>query len=92
MAFMATGVPIANGLSGLIAAAVFSSLEGKYGIAGWQWLFIVLAICGGVFAFMAALILPDYPASRSGSTMWTMVCYPSTLSAGIASIKLLGVL
>ena len=72
MAFMATGVPIANGLSGLIAAAVFSSLEGKYGIAGWKWLFIVLAICGGVFGVMAIIILPDYPASRSGSTMWTM--------------------
>ncbi|KAM0722812.1 hypothetical protein Q7P37_002254 [Cladosporium fusiforme] len=72
MSCMATGVPIANGLSGLIAAAVFSSLEGKYGIAGWQWLFIVLAICGGVLGACAMFILPDYPASRSGSTMWTM--------------------
>ena len=72
VAFMATGVPIANGLSGLIAAAVFSSLEGKYGVAGWQWLFIVLAICGAVFGIASALILPDYPASRTGSTMWTM--------------------
>jgi MFS family permease len=72
MAMMATGVPIANGMSGLIAAAVFSNLEGKAGVLGWQWLFIVLAICGGVFGVMAVLILPDYPASRTGSTMWTM--------------------
>ncbi|KAF2208616.1 hypothetical protein CERZMDRAFT_114568 [Cercospora zeae-maydis SCOH1-5] len=72
VAIMATGVPVANGLSGLIAAAVFSSLEGKHGVAGWQWLFIVLAICGGVFGVVAALVLPDYPASRTGSTMWTM--------------------
>jgi sugar phosphate permease len=72
MAMMATGVPIANGMSGLIAAAVFSNLEGKAGVLGWQWLFIVLAICGGVFGVMAIFILPDYPASRTGSTMWTM--------------------
>ncbi|GIZ47194.1 hypothetical protein CKM354_001029300 [Cercospora kikuchii] len=72
IAIMATGTPIANGLSGLIAAAVFSSLEGKHGVAGWQWLFIVLAICGGVFGVVACLVLPDYPASRTGSTMWTM--------------------
>jgi predicted MFS family arabinose efflux permease len=72
MAMMATGVPIAKGMSGLIAAAVFSNLEGKAGVLGWQWLFIVLAICGGVFGVKAVLSLPDYPASRTGSTMWTM--------------------
>lgn len=72
VALMSTGVPIANGLSGLIAAAVFSSLEGKHGVAGWQWLFIVLAICGAGFAALAAVILPDYPHSRTGSAMWTM--------------------
>lgn len=72
MACMATGVPIANGLSGLIAAAVFSQLEGKHGVAGWKWLFIVLAVCGGVLGACAMFILPDYPASRTGSSMWTM--------------------
>jgi len=29
-------------VAGLIAAAVFGTLEGSYGLAGWQWLFIVL--------------------------------------------------
>ncbi|GAB7336643.1 hypothetical protein MBLNU13_g10329t2 [Cladosporium sp. NU13] len=72
VALMSTGVPIANSLSGLIAAAVFSSLEGKHNIAGWQWLFIVLAICGASFAVLAAILLPDYPHSRTGSAMWTM--------------------
>lgn len=47
-------------------------MEGKYGIAGWQWLFIVLAICGAGFAVLAAFLLPDYPDSKTGSASWTM--------------------
>jgi len=69
---MSTGVALANGLSGLIAAAVFALLEGKLGVAGWQWLFIVLAILGSLFAVAAFFLLPDYPHSRTRSAMWTM--------------------
>lgn len=47
-------------------------MEGKYGIAGWQWFFIVLAICGAGFAVLAAFLLPDYPDSKTGSATWTM--------------------
>lgn len=72
MALMSTGVPLANGFSGLIAAAVFSTLEGKHGVAGWKWLFIVLAVCGGGSAIIAMILLPDYPHSKTGSAMWTM--------------------
>lgn len=37
IAVMYTGQIVANGTAGLIAAAVFSSLDGRYGIKGWQW-------------------------------------------------------
>src|SRR6478736_2317287 len=72
IAIMSTGVSLANGLSGLIAAAVFTTLEGARGVAGWQWLFIVLALFGSAFALIAIFLLPDYPQSKSGSAMWTM--------------------
>jgi len=72
IAIMSTGVSLANGLSGLIAAAVFSTLEGKLGVAGWQWLFIVLAVLGSFFAVIAFFLLPDYPHTKTGSAMWTM--------------------
>lgn len=65
---MSTGVPLANGMSGLVAAAVFSTLEGKHGVAGWQWLFIILAVVGAGFAILAAILLPDYPSSRTSGS------------------------
>jgi hypothetical protein len=44
----------------------------SYGIAGWKWLFIVLAVCGTGLALVALFLLPDYPHSQTGSAMWTM--------------------
>ncbi|XEU97332.1 hypothetical protein FSHL1_002618 [Fusarium sambucinum] len=55
-----------------IMSTVFATLEGARGVAGWQWLFIVLALFGSAFAFAAVFLLPDYPQSKSGSAMWTM--------------------
>jgi sugar phosphate permease len=43
---------LAQGTSGLIAAAVFATLEGALGMAGWQWIFIVLACVGAALALV----------------------------------------
>lgn len=58
--------------AGLIAAAVFATLERVHGLAGWQWLFIVLAVAGASLALVALFLLPDYPDSKTGSAMWLM--------------------
>ncbi|KAL2872972.1 hypothetical protein SGCOL_011896 [Colletotrichum sp. CLE4] len=71
-ALLYTGQTLAFCTAGLIAAAVFSTLEGKYGLAGWQWLFIVLASTGAGLAMIALFILPDYPDSTTGSARWSM--------------------
>jgi hypothetical protein len=71
-ALLYTGQTLAFCVAGLIAAAVFGTLEGKHGLAGWQWLFIVLAITGAGLAMVALCILPDYPHSKTGSASWTM--------------------
>ncbi|SPO01722.1 related to nicotinamide mononucleotide permease [Cephalotrichum gorgonifer] len=51
---------IGSAFGGLVAAACLT-LEGRYGIAGWRWLFIVEGAatvgCGLIFA----LIMPEYP-------------------------------
>lgn len=72
MAILYTGQTLAFCCAGLIAAAVFGTLEGNAGLAGWQWLYIVLAICGAGTAAGALFILPDYPLSKTGSASWTM--------------------
>jgi hypothetical protein len=41
MAILYTGNMLASSFSGLIAAAVFQ-LDGRNGLAGWQWLFVCL--------------------------------------------------
>jgi hypothetical protein len=44
MAILYTGNMLASSFSGLIAAAVFQ-LDGRHGLAGWQWLFVCLITC-----------------------------------------------
>lgn len=67
VALLYTGQTLAWCVAGLIAAAVFGTLEGKHGLAGWQWLFIVLAVTGSGLAMICLILLPDYPSSRSGA-------------------------
>jgi len=71
-ALLYTGQTLAFCVAGLIAAAVFGTLKGKNGLAGWQWLFIVLAVTGAGLAVIALFILPDYPHSKTGSATWSM--------------------
>lgn len=72
VALLYTANILAQGTSGLIAAAVFATLEGALGMAGWKWLFVVLACVGAVLAIGCLFILPDYPHSRTGSSMWSL--------------------
>ncbi|KAH8169822.1 major facilitator superfamily protein [Sarocladium implicatum] len=51
---------LGSAFGGFVAAACLT-LDGRYGIAGWRWLFIVEGVitvgCGIIFAF----IMPEYP-------------------------------
>jgi MFS transporter, ACS family, DAL5 transporter family protein len=71
-ALLYTGQTLAFCTAGLIAAAVFATLEGAHGLAGWQWLFIVLATVGAGLAIICLFVLPDYPDSTTGSAQWSM--------------------
>ncbi|KAM0334494.1 hypothetical protein ACHAQA_001523 [Verticillium albo-atrum] len=71
-AILYTGLVLAMASSGLIAAGVYEGLEGARGMAGWQWLFIILALAGSACAIVALFLLPDYPESTTGSARWSM--------------------
>lgn len=52
---------IATGVSGLIAAATFATLDDVHGLSGWRWLFIIEgAVTFGV-AIISMFLLPDHP-------------------------------
>jgi MFS family permease len=56
-----TSGTIAPALGGIMAGAIVKSLDGKHGIPGWRWLFIIEGIITVVCGFALYLLLPDYP-------------------------------
>ncbi|KAL1582674.1 hypothetical protein WHR41_08735 [Cladosporium halotolerans] len=61
MSILYTGNMLASSFSGLIAAPIFSELDGRHGLAGWQWLFIIQGAISIGVALVAAVFLPDSP-------------------------------
>jgi len=47
LAIFYTGNLLASAFSGLIAAAVFAGLDGKHGLEGWRWLFLIQGVITG---------------------------------------------
>ncbi|KAK7204886.1 MFS transporter [Myxozyma melibiosi] len=66
IALFYTGNISANAFSGLIAAAVFATLDGTHGLEGWRWLFIITGVVTFGCALVGFFILPDNP----GQTWW----------------------
>ncbi|KAL1617833.1 hypothetical protein SLS54_007614 [Diplodia seriata] len=61
MSIFYTGNMLASAFSGLIAAGIFAGLEGKHGLAGWQWLFIIQGAISIGVSIAAFFLLPDAP-------------------------------
>ena len=47
LAIFYTGNLLASSFSGLLAAAVFAGLDGKHGLSGWRWLFLIQGVVTG---------------------------------------------
>ncbi|KAK1994862.1 hypothetical protein LX36DRAFT_189586 [Colletotrichum falcatum] len=58
--------------AGLIAAAVFGTLEDKHGLADWKQLFIVLAIVGEGLTMIVLFVLLDYLDLNTNSARCSM--------------------
>lgn len=61
-----TAIFIASGAAGTmfggyIQSGVYATLNGRYGLAGWRWIFIVDAIITVVPVAIIGFILPDFP-------------------------------
>jgi ACS family tartrate transporter-like MFS transporter len=55
------GIPIAGIVSGLVSGPLLG-LEGRWSLAGWQWLFVIEALPSVVLGFVVLAMLTDRPA------------------------------
>ncbi|KAJ6129639.1 hypothetical protein N7512_002419 [Penicillium capsulatum] len=49
--------------SGYIQAGAYARLDGRYGIEGWRWLYIICFACTVPIAFLGLCVLPSTPES-----------------------------
>ncbi|KAK9322060.1 major facilitator superfamily domain-containing protein [Lipomyces orientalis] len=54
---------IANMLAGYLQALVYATLNGKYGLSGWRWLFLIDGIIGIPLAIIGYFCIPDFPTT-----------------------------
>ena len=53
---------MSNSFGGLIAAGLVSGLDGKGGLEGWRWLFIVEGAATAFVGVAVYFVLPSYPS------------------------------
>lgn len=58
-ALFMTGIPIAGVLGGPLSGLILESMAGKYGLAGWQWLFLLEGIPSVLVGFVVLSYLDD---------------------------------
>lgn len=61
LSILYSGNIFATSFSGLIAAAVFNTLDGAHGLHGWRWLFIIEGIVTFVVGLIGMWTLADHP-------------------------------
>ncbi|KAK9460849.1 major facilitator superfamily domain-containing protein [Lipomyces oligophaga] len=54
---------VAGMFSGYIQAGVYVSMNGRYGIAGWKWLFLIDGIISIPCAVIGYYCIPDFPTT-----------------------------
>lgn len=57
------GMPITGVLGGPLSGLIMSGMEGRGGMHGWQWLFLVEGLPTVLLGFVLYRMLPDKPAS-----------------------------
>ncbi|THU87620.1 MFS general substrate transporter [Dendrothele bispora CBS 962.96] len=62
-AMLTCGSIISNGFGALIASGILKGMEGKLGDRAWRWLFYIEGALTVFFALVAAVVLPDFPAT-----------------------------
>ncbi|MFT4063877.1 MFS transporter [Paraburkholderia sp.] len=62
MSLFVMAVPLAGVIGGPLSGSIMSGLHGSFGLAGWQWLFLIEGIPAIALGFAAYFVLDDRPA------------------------------
>ncbi|KAI5479119.1 MFS transporter [Pseudohyphozyma bogoriensis] len=54
---------VGSASSGFLQAAIYKSLDGHLGLAGWRWLYIICGLLTVPTAVLIGFILPDFPSN-----------------------------
>ena len=58
-----TATAVSGAFSGLLAGLITQHLDGKRGIAGWQWLFIIEGVGSSFLGCFTWYFMPDWPST-----------------------------
>ncbi|KZT42389.1 MFS general substrate transporter [Sistotremastrum suecicum HHB10207 ss-3] len=78
LAFVLSMTALAGAFSGLLASAI-SHLEGKRGLAGWSWIFIIEGVFTIAFGIFCWLVLPRRPRDAPFLTNEEATAYEKAL-------------
>nr|KIR83204.1 hypothetical protein I308_06545 [Cryptococcus tetragattii IND107] len=53
---------IGSMLAGALQAAIYNSMDGRNGLSGWRWMFIIDGIVTLVVSFAGLVLIPDFPS------------------------------
>ncbi|KAH8894640.1 retrograde regulation protein 2 [Thozetella sp. PMI_491] len=70
MGFYHSCQAIGSMMSGALQAAIMGSMDGRFGLAGWRWLFVINAIITVIWGCFGFVLLPDYPNKPNPWAFW----------------------
>lgn len=70
MGFYHSCQAVGSMMSGAMQAAITSTMDGRYGLAGWRWLFIINAIITVVWGAAGFFMVPDVPNKPNPLAYW----------------------
>ncbi|KAK0640733.1 major facilitator superfamily domain-containing protein [Cercophora newfieldiana] len=70
MGFYHSCQAVGSMMSGALQVAILNTLEGKLGLRGWRWLFVINGIITVFIGMAGFFMLPDYPNRPNPRAAW----------------------